>query len=95
MRSLRTVQGDLMSIGTVQQHWRDVEKKRRLVASITQAFVEAYAIDPEQCRCLSTRLTIKLGEGRQARRRPVTQLRNGRAGSSTGESGASVTALPR
>lgn len=36
-----------MPIVTVQQSPRDVEKKRRLVASITQAFVDAYAVDPE------------------------------------------------
>ena len=36
-----------MPIVTVQQSQRNVEKTRRLVASITQAFVDAYAVDPE------------------------------------------------
>ena len=36
-----------MPIATVQQSPRDVEKKRSLVAGITQAFVDAYAVDPE------------------------------------------------
>ena len=36
-----------MPIVTVQQSPRDVEKKRHLVAGITQAFVEAYAVESE------------------------------------------------
>jgi 4-oxalocrotonate tautomerase len=34
-------------IVTVQQSPRDLERKRRLVAGITQAFVDAYEIRPE------------------------------------------------
>jgi len=34
-------------IVTVQQSPRDVDAKRRLVAGITQAFVDAYGIPPE------------------------------------------------
>jgi 4-oxalocrotonate tautomerase len=34
-------------IVTVQQSPRDVEPKRRLVAGITQAFVDAYGVDPD------------------------------------------------
>jgi 4-oxalocrotonate tautomerase len=34
-------------IVTVQQSPRDIERKRRLVAGITQAFVDAYAVRPE------------------------------------------------
>jgi 4-oxalocrotonate tautomerase len=34
-------------IVTVQQSPRDLELKRRLVAGITQAFVDAYEIKPE------------------------------------------------
>ena len=37
-----------MPIVTVQQSPRDVEAKRRLVAGITQAFVDAYGVRPEQ-----------------------------------------------
>ena len=36
-----------MPIVTVQQSPRDIELKRRLVAGITQAFVEAYEVKPE------------------------------------------------
>ena len=36
-----------MPIVTVQQSPRDVEMKRKLVAGITRAFVEAYAVEPE------------------------------------------------
>lgn len=36
-----------MPIVTVQQSPRDVEQKRRLVAGITQAFVDAYEVAPE------------------------------------------------
>jgi 4-oxalocrotonate tautomerase len=36
-----------MPIVTVQQSPRDVERKRRLVAGITQAFVDAYGVAPE------------------------------------------------
>jgi 4-oxalocrotonate tautomerase len=36
-----------MPIVTVQQSPRDLEPKRRLVAGITQAFVDAYGIPPE------------------------------------------------
>jgi 4-oxalocrotonate tautomerase len=35
-------------IVTVQQSPRDLEPKRRLVAGITQAFVDAYGVRPEQ-----------------------------------------------
>jgi 4-oxalocrotonate tautomerase len=35
-------------IVTVQQSPRDVEKKRALVAGITQAFVDAYGVMPDQ-----------------------------------------------
>jgi 4-oxalocrotonate tautomerase len=35
-------------IVTVQQSPRDLERKRRLVAGITQAFVDAYELSPEQ-----------------------------------------------
>jgi 4-oxalocrotonate tautomerase len=35
-------------IVTVQQSPRDRDTKRRLVAAITQAFVDAYAVSPEQ-----------------------------------------------
>jgi 4-oxalocrotonate tautomerase len=34
-------------IVTVQQSPREVEQKRRLVAAITQAFVDAYDVQPE------------------------------------------------
>ena len=37
-----------MPIVTVQQSPRDLEAKRRLVAGVTQAFVEAYDISPVQ-----------------------------------------------
>jgi 4-oxalocrotonate tautomerase len=37
-----------MPIVTVQQLPRDIEQKRRVVEGITQAFVDAYAIQPEQ-----------------------------------------------
>jgi 4-oxalocrotonate tautomerase len=33
---------------TVQQSPRDLELKRRLVAGITQAFIDAYGVTPEQ-----------------------------------------------
>ena len=36
-----------MPIVTVQQSPRDVELKRRLVAGITEAFVDAYGVAPE------------------------------------------------
>lgn len=36
-----------MPIVTVQQSPRDLEPKRRLVAGITQAFVDAYGVRPE------------------------------------------------
>ncbi len=36
-----------MPIVTVQQSPRDIELKRRLVAGITEAFVDAYGIAPE------------------------------------------------
>ena len=36
-----------MPIVTVQQSPRDVELKRRLVAGLTEAFVEAYGVSPE------------------------------------------------
>jgi 4-oxalocrotonate tautomerase len=34
-------------IVTVQQSPRDLEPKRQLVAGITQAFVDAYGLEPE------------------------------------------------
>ena len=37
-----------MPIVTVQQSPRDVDDKRRLVAGITQAFVDAYGVRGEQ-----------------------------------------------
>jgi 4-oxalocrotonate tautomerase len=37
-----------MPVVTVQQSPRDRDTKRRLVAGITQAFVDAYAVRPEQ-----------------------------------------------
>ena len=37
-----------MPIVTVQQSPRDVEAKRRLVAGITQAFVDAYGVRADQ-----------------------------------------------
>lgn len=36
-----------MPIVTVQQSPRDLERKRALVAGITQAFVDAYDVPPE------------------------------------------------
>jgi 4-oxalocrotonate tautomerase len=36
-----------MPIVTVEQSPRDIELKRRLVAGITQAFVDAYGVRPE------------------------------------------------
>jgi len=36
-----------MPIVTVEQSPRDVEQKRRLVAGITQAVVDAYAVPPD------------------------------------------------
>lgn len=36
-----------MPIVTVEQSPRDIERKRRLVAGITQAFVDAYEVRPE------------------------------------------------
>jgi 4-oxalocrotonate tautomerase len=37
-----------MPIVTIQQSPRDVDRKRRLVEGVTQAFVEAYEVRPEQ-----------------------------------------------
>jgi 4-oxalocrotonate tautomerase len=42
------VEGLRVPIVTVQQSPRDIEQKRRLVAGITQAFVDAYGLQPEQ-----------------------------------------------
>ena len=36
-----------MPIVTVLQSPRDLERKRRLVAGITEAFIEAYEVGPE------------------------------------------------
>ena len=36
-----------MPIVTIQQSPRELEPKRRLVAGITQAFVDAYGLPPE------------------------------------------------
>jgi 4-oxalocrotonate tautomerase len=36
-----------MPIVTIQQSPRELEPKRRLVAGITQAFVDAYGVAPE------------------------------------------------
>jgi 4-oxalocrotonate tautomerase len=44
---LRDRTGAAVPIVTVQQSPRDVELKRRLVAGITQAFVDAYEVEPE------------------------------------------------
>ena len=41
------IEGEPVPIVTIQQSPRDVEQKRRLVAGITQAFVDAYAVAPE------------------------------------------------
>ena len=43
-----------MPIVTVQQSPRDLDAKRRLVAGITQAFVEAYGIRGEQVQVFIT-----------------------------------------
>ena len=37
-----------MPIVTVQQSPREIDEKRALVAGITQAFVDAYGVTPEQ-----------------------------------------------
>jgi len=37
-----------LPIVTVQQSQREIEEKRSLVAAITQAFVDAYGVGPEQ-----------------------------------------------
>jgi 4-oxalocrotonate tautomerase len=37
-----------MPIVTIQQSPRDLERKRKLVAQITDAFVDAYDLRPEQ-----------------------------------------------
>ena len=37
-----------MPIVTIQQSPRDLDRKRRLVEGITQAFVDAYELRPEQ-----------------------------------------------
>ena len=37
-----------MPIVTIQQSPRDAAQKRRLVAAVTEAFVEAYEVRPEQ-----------------------------------------------
>ena len=36
-----------MPIVTIEQSPRDIERKRRLVAGITEAFVEAYGVSPD------------------------------------------------
>ena len=36
-----------MPIVTVQQSPRDLDRRRRLVAGITQAFVDAYGVSPD------------------------------------------------
>ena len=36
-----------MPIVTVEQSPRDLERKRRLVAGITKAFVDAYGVSPD------------------------------------------------
>lgn len=36
-----------MPIVTIQQSPRELEPKRRLVAAITEAFVDAYGVSPE------------------------------------------------
>jgi 4-oxalocrotonate tautomerase len=36
-----------MPIVTVQQSPRDLERKRKLVAGITKAFVDAYGVSPD------------------------------------------------
>ena len=37
-----------MPIVTIQQSPRDLDRKRRLVAAVTDAFVDAYDVRPEQ-----------------------------------------------
>jgi 4-oxalocrotonate tautomerase len=43
-----------MPIVTVLQSPRDLERKRALVAGITQAFVDAYEVSPEQVQVFIT-----------------------------------------
>ena len=50
-----------MPIVTIQQSPRELEPKRRLVAGITQAFVDAYGVAPKPCRCSSTRSITSTG----------------------------------
>ena len=62
-----------MPIVTVEQSPRDIERKRRLVAGITQAFVDAYEVSPRARSGVHPRSRApELGEGRQARGGPVT-----------------------
>jgi 4-oxalocrotonate tautomerase len=44
----RRKQEDALPIVTIQQSPRDIEKKRRLVAGITRAFIEAYDMSADQ-----------------------------------------------
>jgi len=53
-----------MPIVTVQQSPRDVEKKRSLVAGITQAFVDAYAVDPEHVQVFIQEVDHETGRRR-------------------------------
>ena len=48
MPASRPPRSHSLPIVTVQQSPRDLDQKRRLVAGITQAFVDAYEIRPEQ-----------------------------------------------
>jgi 4-oxalocrotonate tautomerase len=41
-----------LPIVTVQQSPREIEQKRSLVVGITQAFVDAYGVGPEQVQVL-------------------------------------------
>ena len=51
-----------MRIVTVQQSPRDLELKRRLVAGITQAFVDAYDVGPRPSRSHPRGRRRELGE---------------------------------
>ena len=60
-----------MPIVTVQQSPRDLERKRALVAGITQAFVDAYDIPPEHVQVFIHEVGPReLGESGEARGGP-------------------------
>ena len=50
-----------MPIVTVQQSPRDIELKRRLVAGITEAFVDAYGVAREHVQVFIQEVTTKTG----------------------------------